>query len=71
MGIYIYRHFGRMRNIMSTVVQTQKRDKKENAKLRNSGFIPAVVYGFETETQSIAVNEKDFSKTLREVGRKV
>lgn len=54
---------------MSTVVKTQKRNKKENAKLRNSGFIPAIVYGFELESQSIAVNEKDFVKTLREVGR--
>ena len=44
---------------MSTVVKAQKRDKKENAKLRNSGFIPAVVYGFEIESQSIAVDEKD------------
>lgn len=70
MGIYIDRtHFGRMKNIMSTVVKTQKRDKKENAKLRNSGFIPAIVYGYEVESQSIAVNEKDFTKTLREVGR--
>ena len=65
----VIEHFGRMENIMSTVVKTQKRNKKENAKLRNSGFIPAVVYGFETESQSIAVNEKDFTKTLREVGR--
>lgn len=54
---------------MSIVVKTQKRDKKENAKLRNSGFIPANVYGFEIESQSIAINEKDFAKTLREVGR--
>lgn len=58
-----------MENIMSIVVKTQKRDKKENAKLRNSGFIPANVYGFEIESQSIAINEKDFAKTLREVGR--
>lgn len=54
---------------MSTVVKTQKRDSKENAKLRNSGFIPAIVYGYQVESQSIAVNEKDFTKTLREVGR--
>lgn len=54
---------------MSTVVKTQKRDKNENAKLRNSGFIPAIVYGYEVESQSIAINEKDFTKTLREVGR--
>ena len=58
-----------MKDIMSTVVKTQKRNSKENAKLRNSGFIPAVVYGYQVESQSIAVNEKDFTKTLREVGR--
>lgn len=58
-----------MKDIMSTVVKTQKRDSKENAKLRNSGFIPAIVYGYQVESQSIAVNEKDFTKTLREVGR--
>ncbi|WP_342599635.1 50S ribosomal protein L25/general stress protein Ctc [Psychrobacillus sp. FSL H8-0483] len=54
---------------MSTLVKTQKREHKDNAKLRKSGFIPAVVYGFELETQSIALNEKDLSKALREVGR--
>ncbi|MEK4484039.1 50S ribosomal protein L25/general stress protein Ctc [Psychrobacillus sp. FSL H8-0484] len=54
---------------MSTLVKTQKREHKDNAKLRKNGFIPAVVYGFELETQSIALNEKDLSKTLREVGR--
>ncbi|MEI4771515.1 50S ribosomal protein L25/general stress protein Ctc [Psychrobacillus sp. FJAT-51614] len=54
---------------MSTLVKTKKREHKENAQLRKNGFIPAVVYGFQMESQSIAVDEKDLSKTIREVGR--
>jgi large subunit ribosomal protein L25 len=54
---------------MSTVVKAQARGPKENNKLRNNGYIPAVVYGFEVESQPIAVEEKDLTKTLREVGR--
>lgn len=54
---------------MATIIKAQKREHKNNTKLRNSGFIPAVVYGFETESQPIAVDEKDLVKTLREVGR--
>ncbi|WP_391118837.1 50S ribosomal protein L25/general stress protein Ctc [Psychrobacillus sp. L3] len=54
---------------MSTLIYAQKRKHKENASLRKSGFIPAVVYGFQEESQPIAVNERDLAKTLREVGR--
>lgn len=54
---------------MATIIKAQKREHKNNTKLRNSGYIPAVVYGFKTESQSIAVDEKDLVKTLREVGR--
>ncbi len=54
---------------MGTIIKAQSRENKENAKLRNNGFIPAVVYGFKTESQSIAIDEKDLAKTLREVGR--
>lgn len=54
---------------MNTLVKTKKREHKENAQLRKSGFIPAVVYGFQMESQSIAVDEKDLAKTIREVGR--
>ncbi|MDI2585681.1 50S ribosomal protein L25/general stress protein Ctc [Psychrobacillus sp. NEAU-3TGS] len=54
---------------MSTTVKAQARGRKENNKLRNNGYIPAVVYGFEVESQPIAVEEKDLTKTLREVGR--
>lgn len=54
---------------MSTNVKAQKREHKENARLRKNGFIPAVVYGFQIESQPIAVDERDLSKTIREVGR--
>ena len=54
---------------MSTVVKAQKREGKENTKLRNNGYIPAIVYGFKMDSQAIAVDEKDLTKTLREVGR--
>lgn len=54
---------------MSTIVKAQARTSKENTKLRNSGHIPAVVYGFQMESQPISVDEKNLSKTLREVGR--
>ena len=54
---------------MSTLIKTKKRKHNENASLRKNGYIPAVVYGFQMESQSIAVDEKDLSKTLREVGR--
>lgn len=54
---------------MSTIVKAQDRSPKENTKLRNSGHIPAVVYGFQMESQPISVDEKNLSKTLREVGR--
>jgi len=57
---------------MATTVKTQVREKGQHSnltKLRSEGFVPAVVYGFKTETTSIAVNEVDLLKTLREVGR--
>ena len=54
---------------MGTVVKAQKREGKENTKLRNNGYIPAIVYGFKMDSQAIAVDEKDLTKTLREVGR--
>ncbi|QGM31854.1 50S ribosomal protein L25/general stress protein Ctc [Bacillus sp. N3536] len=54
---------------MATIIKAQKRSQKENSKLRNSGYIPAVVYGFKVDSQPIAVDEKDLTKTLREVGR--
>jgi large subunit ribosomal protein L25 len=57
---------------MATTVKTQTRDRGQQSnltKLRSEGFVPAVVYGYKTDTSSIAVSEKDLLKTLREVGR--
>ncbi|SOC43171.1 50S ribosomal protein L25/general stress protein Ctc [Salinicoccus kekensis] len=37
--------------------------------LRNSGQVPAVVYGYQVENTSVAVDEVEFIKVIREVGR--
>ncbi|MFC4355811.1 50S ribosomal protein L25/general stress protein Ctc [Chryseomicrobium palamuruense] len=53
-----------------TKVATQSREsKKGNTSLRAKGFVPAVVYGYKTESTAIAVEEIELIKTLREVGR--
>ncbi len=41
---------------------------KQNASLRESGTIPAVVYGPKLESQSISLNAGEFSKALKEAG---
>ncbi|NGP45802.1 50S ribosomal protein L25/general stress protein Ctc [Bacillaceae bacterium SIJ1] len=37
--------------------------------LRNEGFFPAVVYGYNMENTSVAVSYAEFVKTIREAGR--
>lgn len=57
---------------MSTTIQSEIRVKEKQStltQLRASGFVPAVVYGYETEPISISVNERDLLKTLRVTGR--
>ncbi|MCM3639449.1 50S ribosomal protein L25/general stress protein Ctc [Sporosarcina luteola] len=57
---------------MSTAIQSKSREVKTRSALtalRNEGFIPSVVYGYNTESTPIAVKESDLLKTLREVGR--
>lgn len=57
---------------MSTAIQSKTRETKTRSALtalRNDGFIPSVVYGYNTESTPIAVKEGDLMKTLREVGR--
>lgn len=56
----------------SIIVKAKKREttKREILNdLRGSGFVPAVVYGYKIDTTPIAVDEKDFEKTLRIDGR--
>lgn len=57
---------------MSTAIQSKTRETKTRSALtalRKDGFIPSVVYGYNTESTPIAVREGDLLKTLREVGR--
>jgi large subunit ribosomal protein L25 len=57
---------------MSTAIQSKTREVKTRSALtalRNEGFIPSVVYGYNIENTPIAVKESDLLKTLREVGR--
>lgn len=43
--------------------------KSATNKLRNEGFVPAVLYGKDKESKSIFINEIDLVKTVREEGR--
>ncbi|MGX9132862.1 50S ribosomal protein L25/general stress protein Ctc [Rummeliibacillus sp. JY-2-4R] len=57
---------------MSTIVHANKREAGHRSvisNLRKNGFVPAVVYGYQTDSTSIAVNARDFEKTLREDGK--
>lgn len=57
---------------MVTILEAKSRKSKKKSEvnqLRKAGKIPAVVYGFKTENTPIAVDERDFIKTIREVGR--
>lgn len=57
---------------MGIIVKAKTREalkRSELIELREGGFVPAVVYGYKIETTPIAVDEKDFEKTLREDGR--
>lgn len=54
---------------MSTVVHAKKREVGHRSvltELRQVGFVPAVVYGYKTESTPIAINARDYEKTLRE-----
>lgn len=56
---------------MQTLIASPRKDLKKSVKrqLRQSGKIPAVVYGKTVDNTPIHVEEKDFSKMLREHGR--
>ena len=57
---------------MSTVIQSESRVKGKHStitQLRENGFVPAVVYGYKTESASISVNERDLRKVLSVTGR--
>lgn len=56
---------------MTAVLKAETRVKKKSVlhKLRRNGYIPAVLYGDDIESQPISVDERTFSKVYREVGR--
>ncbi|OCA91604.1 50S ribosomal protein L25/general stress protein Ctc [Pseudobacillus wudalianchiensis] len=57
---------------MSSVLEAKKRNEFQRSaktELRESGNFPAVVYGKEVESESVFVNEGDFFKVIKEVGR--
>ncbi|HBG27374.1 MAG: hypothetical protein A2Y10_18910 [Planctomycetes bacterium GWF2_41_51] len=41
-----------------------ERGKKHNAKLRQQGIIPAIIYGHKQEPQPVVLNEHDFAEVL-------
>ena len=46
-----------------------KAKRSEVTELRRTGQIPAVIYGYQVENTPIAVDENEFIKVIREVGR--
>lgn|SRR5690625_3578184 len=49
--------------------RAEKSKQSELKELRSTGKVPAVVYGYETENTSLSVDENEFIKVIREVGR--
>jgi len=57
---------------MTATLQAKKRTTEKHSnltKLRNEGEIPGIVYGSKVENTAISLNEANFLKTIREVGR--
>ncbi|EOR21854.1 50S ribosomal protein L25/general stress protein Ctc [Niallia nealsonii AAU1] len=57
---------------MTATLQAKKRTTEKHSnltKLRNEGEIPGIVYGSKVENTAISLNEVNFLKTIREVGR--
>ncbi|WP_397536742.1 50S ribosomal protein L25/general stress protein Ctc [Rummeliibacillus pycnus] len=57
---------------MITVVHAKKREvgkRSVMSAIRKNGFVPAVVYGYQTESTPIAINAREFEKMLRKDGK--
>ncbi|MFL0365674.1 50S ribosomal protein L25/general stress protein Ctc [Pseudobacillus sp. 179-B 2D1 NHS] len=57
---------------MNSVLEAKKRQEFQRSaktELREEGNFPAVVYGKDMEAESVFVNEGDFIKVIKEVGR--
>ncbi len=56
-----------MENIAITATKRQLAGKQVN-KLRKTGQLPAVLYGYNVENQAIEISEKDFAKAFKSAG---
>lgn len=54
---------------LKAIIRQGKQTKGELNKIRNEGKIPAVVYGYGASNTSVKVDEPEFVKVIREVGR--
>ncbi|UBH22305.1 50S ribosomal protein L25/general stress protein Ctc [Macrococcus armenti] len=54
---------------LKAIIRQGKQTKGSLNKIRNEGKIPAVVYGFGANNTSVKVDEPEFIKVIREVGR--
>ena len=54
---------------LKSIIRQGKQTRSDLKKLRNTGKVPAVVYGYGTKNTSVNVDEVEFIKVIREVGR--
>ncbi|MBI0581122.1 50S ribosomal protein L25/general stress protein Ctc [Neobacillus cucumis] len=57
---------------MSTVLQAKERNEFRHSalkKIRDTGSIPAVIYGAKVESKPVYISSADLTKTIRSVGR--
>ena len=54
---------------LKSIIRQGKQTRSDLKKLRNTGKVPAVVYGYGTKNTSVKVDEVEFIKDIREVGR--
>lgn len=56
---------------MAKLVATERTGNTQSSRneLRNTGKVPAILYGYKVENTSVAVDENEFIKVIREVGR--
>ena len=54
---------------LKSIIRKGKQTRSDLKKLRNTGKVPAVVYGYGTKNTSVKVDEVEFIKVIREVGR--
>ena len=54
---------------LKSIIRQGKQTRSDLRTIRNSGKVPAVLYGYGTKNVSVKVDEVEFIKVIREVGR--